>query len=56
MNPDGIVAAPIGGYLRVRASVFLTKGDRTSGVEGTHQILPDTGEPAPYGWCQNKEG
>src|SRR6266436_1788276 len=32
------------GYLRVRASVFLTKGDRTSGVEGTHQVLPGTGE------------
>jgi hypothetical protein len=33
-----------GGYLRVRAFVFLTKGDRTSGVEGTHQVLADTGE------------
>ncbi len=34
----------IGRYLRVRAFVFLTKVDRTSGVEGTHQVLPDTGE------------
>jgi hypothetical protein len=34
----------IGGYLRVFASVFLMKGDRTSGVEGTHQVLPDAGE------------
>ncbi len=33
-----------GGYLRGRASVFLMKGDRTSVVEGTHQVLPDTGE------------
>ena len=32
----------IGGYLRVRAIVFLTKGDRISGVEGTRQVLPDT--------------
>jgi hypothetical protein len=39
-----------GGYLRVRASVFLTEGDRTSGVEGTHQVLPDTGEfPRRFG-------
>ncbi len=38
-----LVAAPIG-YLRVRAFVFLTEGDRTSGVEGTHQVLADTGE------------
>ena len=30
--------------LRVRASVFLTNGDRASGVKGTHQVLPDTGE------------
>ena len=34
----------IGGYLRVFASVFLMKGDRTSGVEGTHQVLPDSAE------------
>jgi hypothetical protein len=35
------VVAQIGGYWRVRASVLLTEGDRTSGVEGTHQVLPD---------------
>ena len=37
------MAVQIGGYLRVRASVFLTKGDRASGVEGTRQVLPGTG-------------
>jgi fructose-bisphosphate aldolase class 1 len=26
--------------LRVRASVFLTQGDRAAGVAGTHQVLP----------------
>jgi hypothetical protein len=30
--------------LRVRAFVFLAKGDRASGVAGTRQVLPDTGE------------
>jgi hypothetical protein len=38
------VAVQNGGYSRVRASVFLTRGDRTSGVEGIRQVLPDTGE------------
>jgi len=33
----------IGGYLRVRASVLLAKGDQTSGAEGTRQVLPGTG-------------
>lgn len=37
-----------GGYLHVRASVFLTKGDRTSRVEGTHQVLPGTGEISAF--------
>ena len=32
------------GYLRVRAFVFLAKGDRASGVAGTRPVLPDTGE------------
>ena len=27
----------------MRAAVFLAKGDRTSGVEGTRQVLPGTG-------------
>ena len=31
------------GYLRVRLC-FLTEGDRTSGVAGTHEVLADTGE------------
>jgi hypothetical protein len=39
-----LMSAHSGGYLRIRASVFLAKGDRTSGGEGTHQVLPDAGE------------
>lgn len=39
-----------GGYFPVRACVFLTKGDRIFGVEGTHQVLPGTGEISVSGF------